>query len=135
MEFVYSSCRFLVLLAVAIITFKLHFVVGTEFYVKSPSDSPCPVKKCLSLSQLSIKSVLDSLIDNQQNTTLYFLPGDYKLKSEIAITNASNFSMLSRTSKVSIFCHQNASFKFEGIKRLALKGLKFFGCGNNKLNR
>ena len=132
MEFVYSSCRFFVLLTVAIITFKLHFVVGTEIYVKSSSDSPCPVKKCLSLSQLRNKSVLDSL--NRQNTTLCFLPGDYKLKSEIAIIiNASNFSMLSRTNKVSIFCNQNASFKFEGIERLALKGLKFFGCGNNKI--
>lgn len=131
MEFTYSSCRFLVLLTVAIITFKLHFGVGMEIYVKSSSDSPCPVKKCLSLSQLSTKSVLDSL--NQQNTTLCFLPGDYKLKSEIAITNASNFSMISRTNKVSIFCHQNASFKFERIKTLALKGLKFFGCGNNKV--
>ena len=124
MEFVYSSCRFLVLLTVAIITFKLHFVVGTELYVKSSSDSPCPVKKCLSLSQLRIRSVIDSF--NQQNTTLCFLPGDYKLKSEVAIINASNFSMLSRTNKVSIFCNQNASFKFEGIERLALKGLKFF---------
>ena len=68
-----------------------------------------------------------------EHYTLCFLPGDYKLKSEIAITNASNFSMISRTNKVSIFCHQNASFKFERIKTLALKGLKFFGCGNNKV--
>ncbi len=132
MELIYSSCRLLLLVTIALITLKFRFGRGTEIYVKSSSHvhSPCPVKTCLSLSQLSTKSVLDSL---NQNTTLLFLPGDYRLKSEIVITNTSNFSMISRTKQVSIFCHQNASFKFEGIKRVAVKGLKFYGCGNNKI--
>lgn len=80
--------------------------------MKPSPHSSCPVKTCLSLSRLSNKSVLYSL---SQNTTLLFLPGDYTLESKVSVTNASNFSMMSSTSNVSIYCHQNASFKFENI--------------------
>ena len=132
MEIACSRTRLLALVAIC---FNLQFGLCTEIYVKPSSYySPCPVKTCFSLSQISSKSVLDSLIDSQ-NTTLLFLPGHYKLESNISIMNASNISVISRTSKlnVSIFCHKNASFKFEGIKNLTVKGLTFFGCGNNKV--
>ena len=129
MEFMYSSSRLLVLVAICLkLCFRL--CMCTEIYMKPSPHSPCPVKTCLSLSQLSTKSVLDSL---SQNTTLLFLPGDYTLESKVPITNTSNFSMMSRTSNVSIFCHQNASFKFESIGKLMVKGFRFFGCGNNRI--
>ena len=130
METMRFSYRLLVLLAIC---FNLQFEQCVEIYI-TPSSyySPCPVKKCFSLSQVSNKSVLDSLTDSQ-NTTLIFLSGDYKLESNILMMNASNITVISRTSNVSIFCHQNAGLKFEGIKWLVVKGLKFFSCGNNKV--
>ena len=131
MEFMCSGYRLLVIMSVAI-CLKLHFGLGTEIYIKSSSNSLCSIKTCLTLSQFSTKSVLDSL---SQNTTLLFPPGDYTLESKISITNTSNFSesMISRTSNVSIFCHQHASFKFEGINKVSIKGFKFIGCGSNRL--
>ena len=75
----------------------------------------------MSLFQLiiSTKSGLDFL---NENTTLLFLPGDYTLKSKISITDVRNFSMISISpDNVSIFCHQNASFKFEGTNKLTIK--------------
>ena len=129
MDLVYSSCKLLVLVAVCL---KLCTTQGMEIYVKPSSSTPCPVKTCLTLSLLSTKSVLNSL---KQNTTLLFLPGDYTLESKISITNVSEFSMISLSSgssNVSIFCHKDVSFKFEGINRLSIRGFKFFGCGSNK---
>ena len=32
---------------------------------------------------------------------------------------------------MSIFCDQSSSFKFEGINKVSIIGLKFFGCGSN----
>ena len=117
MEFVHS--RLLMLLTLLICLMKLSVGLGTDIYIQPSPHSPCPVEQCLTLSQLGAKSVLDSFSDNQ-NTTLIFLPGNYTLKSNISITNVSNFSIVSRTSDVSIFCHQNVSLEFEGIKSLAV---------------
>ena len=125
MDLVYLSCKLLILVAICL---KLCTTQGTEIYVKPSSSTPCPVKTCLTLSLLSTKSVLNSL---KQNTTLLFLPGDYTLESKISITNVSEFSMVSissGSSNVSIFCHKDASFEFEGINKLSIKGFKFFGC-------
>ena len=101
-----------------------------EIYVKPSPDSPCPVKTCLTLSQFSTKQVLDSL---KHNCTLLFVPGSYTLESKISVTNVSNISLISFSfNNVSIFCNQNASFKFEGISKLSIAGFKFIGCGKNR---
>ena len=128
MDFVYSSYR--ILIQVSILS-MLSNGLGRELYIKSSSNSPCSMKICLTLSQLSAKSVLGSL---KYNTTLLFLPGDYTLESEISITNSSNFSMRSTSSNtLSIVCNQDAAFKFEGIDRLSLQGFVFVGCGKNEV--
>ena len=127
MDFMCSSCTLLMLVTIYL---KLCIGLGTEIYIIPSSNSPCPVKKCLTLSQLTTKSVLDSF---EHNATLLFLPGDYTLVSVISITNFSNFSISS--SNVSIFCHQYANFKFESINKLSIMGLKFFGCGNNRVTK
>ena len=115
----------------ATISLKLCIGLGTEIYIKPSSNSPCPVRTCLTLSQISTRPVLYSL---KHNATLLFVPGNYTLETKVSITNVSNFSMVSMSSSnVSIFCHQNASFKFEGISKLSMKGFKFFGCGNNRV--
>ena len=132
MDFMYFCCWFFILVAICL---KLCSGQDTdsEIYVKPSSTTPCPVETCLTLSLLSTKSVLGSL---RQNTTLLFLPGDYTLESKISITNFSDFSMILTSSAfsngASIFCHKDASFEFEGINKLSIKGFKFFGCGNNK---
>ena len=129
MDFVYSSCKLLILVAICL---KFCTTQGTEIYVKPLPSTPCPVKTCLTLPLLSTKSVIISL---KKNTTLLFLPGDYTLESKISITNVSEFSMISissGSSNVCIFCHKDASFEFEGINKLSIEGFKFFGCGNNK---
>jgi hypothetical protein len=121
-----ASYRLLILVAICS---KLHIGQGTEIYIKPSLNSPCPVKTCFTLSQISTKQILDSL---KYNATLLYTSGIYTLESEISITNVSNFSMIPfSSSNVSILCHHNARFKFEGISKLSIKGIRFFGCGNN----
>ena len=128
MKFVYSSCRLLMLVAICL---KVHIGLGTEIYMKPLLNSPCPVKTCLTLSQIGTKQVLDSL---KHNATLLFTSGNYSLESKISIANVSNISMISMSSSdVSIFCSQHANFKFEGISKLLVKGFNFIGCGNNEV--
>ena len=129
MDFIYLSYKLLILVAICL---KFCTTQGMEIYVKPSMPTPCPVKMCITLSLLGTKSVINSL---KQNTTLLFLPGDYILESKISDTNVSEFSMVSissGSSNVSIFCHKDASFEFEGINKLSIEGFKFFGCGNNK---
>ncbi len=110
----------------------LHIGQGTEIYIKPSLNSPCPVKTCFTLSQISTKQVLDSLKHINVTLVYYYTSGIYTLESEISITNISNFSMIPfSSSNVSILCHHNARFKFEGISKLSIKGIRFFGCGNN----
>ena len=128
MDFVYSSYRLLMLVAICL---KLHIGLGTEIYIKPSLNAPCPVKTCLTLSQISTKQVLDSL---KHDATLLFTSGNYSLESKISIANVSNISMISMSSRdVLIFSCQHASFKFEGISKLLIKGFKFVGCGNNEI--
>ena len=129
MDFVCSSCNFLILTIT--LCLKSHIGLGTdsEMFIKPSLNSRCPVKTCLTLSQLSVS---DSLYEN--TILLHFLPGDHVLESEISITNISNFSMTSISpGSASIFCHQNANFQFEGIKKVSIKGLNFLGCGSNRV--
>ena len=131
MDIAYYSCR-LLLLGIVALCLKFHIGLCMEIYVKPSPDSVCPtaVKTCLTLSQFSAKQVLDSL---KHNCTLLFVPGNYTLESKVSITNVSNVSVISVSfNDVSIFCNQNASFKFEGISKLSIKGFKFFGCGKNR---
>ena len=115
------------------ICLKVHIGLGTEIYMKPSLNSPCPVKTCLTLSQISTKQVLDSLID-KHNATLLFTSGNYSLESKISITNVSNISMISMSSSdVSIFCKKHSNFKFEGVSKLLVKGFNFIGCGNNEI--
>ena len=128
MKFVYSSCRLLMLVAICL---KVHIGLGTEIYMKPSLNSPCPVRTCLTLSQIGTKQVLNSL---KHNATLLFTSGNYSLESKIFIANVSNISMISMSSSdVSIFCKQHANFKFEGVSKLLVKGFNFIGCGNNEI--
>ena len=108
---------------------KMHYIL----YITPTCTSSCPypTKPCLTLSQFAANtSWLKS------NTTLMFLPGNHTLNSEISISNISNLSMLPNStledSFQTVICQQIASFKFENIDNLMMKGLKLLGCYGNK---
>ena len=95
-------------------------------YIKPLPNALCPMETCLTLSQFTAKIKQKHL---ELNTTIIFLPGNYSLEAEIFVTDLCHFSVFSNSSI--IICQRDASFKFDNISYLWIRGLKFVGCGNN----
>ena len=123
---------FLFILVVLII---ISSCFGSEVFYITPSTSvPCHAEPCLTIPHLTASTNTSWLKSNSLN--LVFLPGNYTLTSDVSISNISSFSMTPNSTtngSWTITCHQNASFKFDNINHLWIRGLKFVGCGNNKV--
>ena len=102
------------------------FEESIVLYIKPSPSAPCRKQLCLTLSQLTANTTLKYL---KLSTTLIFLPGNFSLESEISVINLHSFSICSNSSM--IFCQRDASFRFENIDNLHIRGLNFVGCGNN----
>ncbi len=105
-------------------------------YVTPSSGVPCPAKSCITLSQFAQTS--SNWLSS--NTTLIFLNGSHQLNLDLFITNINNFSMFTNSTPESegpaytICCQHQASFNFENVTNLWIKGIYFIGCGNNSFS-
>ena len=102
-------------------------------YIVIPSESTsCPAEPCYTLSQFAENLRQPNFLSF--NTTLIILPGNHTTGSIISITNVANFSLFALSSiSPNIVCQQNASFNFDNIDNILLKGLIFIGCGGNRI--
>ena len=131
-----------ILFRLAIITNILtHVNLSTDLldgeavlHVTPSSSVPCPVKHCITLSHFAQTSKSWLLF----NITLIFLAGNHQLNTEVSISDISNFFMLTKYTSESeglaytIWCQHKASFNFENVTNLWIKGINFIGCGNNR---
>ena len=129
---VVKQLNFLFFLEVVIIISSSFEFGGSELFYIAPSS--CRVKPCLTLSQFAANT---SWL--QSNTSLIFLRGNHSLNLEVTISDIYNFSMFSNLAlagfqvDTQVICQQNANFKFDNISYLWIKGLRFVGCGNNRV--
>ena len=124
--------HFLLILVIVMIVSSCLAIIGNKLLYITPSPSvTCPGKPCLTLYQFAA-----SVSRVNSSTTLVFLPGIHRLNLEVSVSGISNFSMLSKSTlegfQVNISCYQSASFKFDNMDNLLIRGLKFIGCGDNK---
>ena len=99
-------------------------------YIKPSPDAPCPADTCYTLSQFAA----DQSRLFQLNTTLLFLSGNHSLNSTMIVTEITFFSMLSVSSSTPMIkCQQESSITLRNVSNVLVRGLTFYGCGNNKI--
>ena len=100
-------------------------------YIIPSPNAPCHQKLCLTLSHFAADtSWLKS------DSTLIFLVGTHNIDIEVSVSSISILSLVSNSSVEDyqiIICEQKASFKFDNIDYLLISGLKFVGCGSNRV--
>ena len=120
-----------------IIYFYLYMylaVQGEVLHIVPSVNSHCTKIPCLTLSEVAKRLRIDLEPTAESVVQLLFLPGDHSLNSDIDISNIEGFSMISSFSfQVNITCQRNKHFIFHKIGQIAIKGLTFLGCGNNKI--
>ena len=128
-------------IAIVKILFHVNFSKGlldreALLYITPSSGVPCPANPCITLSHFA--QTLSNWLSS--NITLIFLNGNHKLDLDLFIANIFNFSMLTNSTSESkgpaytICCEHQASFNFENITKLWIKGIYFIGCGNNSFS-
>ena len=106
------------------------FGVGNVIYITPSLRTPCPIEHCLTLSQFANDSSLGSFY-----TTLIILQGNHTLDASVNVKNISKLVIHSSSSVPSlVICQDNeTSLRLERIGEVWIRGLKFVGCGNNKV--
>ena len=101
------------------------------FYITPSSHMPCDAKPCLTLSQFADNS--NSWLSSLTSASLMILSGTHTLTTDLSITAITFFMLTSSTSDGNHFirCQYQASFNFENMTELSIKGLTFIGCGNS----
>lgn len=119
-------------LLIIVIVVEYYFGIGMNdvVYIKSSTSASCHnTESCLTLSQFATNN---SWLG--QNTTVLLSASNHTLDLKINISNATNFSMLSRgarESKVFVTCHHNASLNLADVDQVWIRRLWFVGCGSN----
>ena len=111
-------------------TLYMHLTVQTKvlYVIPSPNPGYCNTTSCVTLSQVAKRIDLQG---HSESVQLIFLPGDHNLKSDLDISSIEGLSMISNSSfQLNITCQSNASFHFNKIAQISIKGLTFLGCGN-----
>lgn len=104
---------------------KLHYVAPHENSV-CQKQSPCLTLEQFISNVTKTEPVLD--------LSLLLLSGDHSLYSELAIANVSSFRMMSsESSDISVMCSQSARLTFSRVNVVKIEGVRFFGCGRNKV--
>lgn len=109
-------------------------------YIKPSQADSCPDSPCHTLSQFTTDySNNSSIIRFEPNVSLFFLPGNHSLNSELSLVHMNNFSMLKDTQDngaVTIECSaESGSFTISDTTFASMKGLHFVGCGGNAVAR
>ena len=109
------------------------------FYIVPTLDSECSTDSCLTISQFAEIYVPDSRSTYPSNTTLVIVGENHDLNKSISVSNVAEFSMLSANGTepnpgpVTITCSEHASFNFRNISTVFVRGFKFAGCSNNRI--
>lgn len=104
--------------------------VASETYYIIPSEEHiCPVKPCLTLSQLA----MDASEYLMASSVIIFVPGNHRLYTKLTVSNVNSFTMLSNSSMTTpiIECSQAGHLSLKSVKYTTIKNLKFIGCGEN----
>ena len=103
---------------------------STVYHIVPTESAPCPAEFCLTLSQFNASPNKYLQVD----TTLFLLPGNHVLESDLAISSVAKFQMLSITlDNVNITCEQSARIIFHDSKEVNVSGIKFLGCVENSV--
>ena len=104
-----------------------------ELYIAPSLNGSCPRESCLTLSQFAASP--SSYTGNETDLRLIFLQGNHTLARELSLQGAGNFSMESQDNEtVEIECaSQSARFAVSDTTRVSIKGIVFYGCGNNTI--
>ena len=125
--------RILTFLKVALIclpTFYCDDII--HFITPLPNDLSCPVESCLTLRQFAAS--LDSF--NDSNVTLYLLPGNHSLDSELLLTDLPEVSIISNITdsttvwSSNIDCTPSARMYIYDVRTVHITGVKFINCQN-----
>ena len=102
---------------------------------KSVNDCTCCSPKCFTLSDLATKS--SQLLSD--NSHLIFAPGTHILALNFTVSDKSILKMVSNSSsqhvQVIIKCNENSSLYFFNCTSVNIIGIKFVGCGNNRIRK
>ena len=123
----------IMLLSLLKLCFQIGSAEGKVYYITPSTSFACPVETCFILSQFAgQQSYMNA------TTKLIFLHGNHSLNSDMSVTNINKLSMLPNSfpqAQSIIICQRNVSFEFKNVSLLLIKGIRFVGCGNNKVLR
>ena len=103
-----------------------YYIIPSELEKDNCSIAPC---NCLTLSQFAD----DSTRYNDSNITLFVAGGNYTLVDGLTVANVSKLSIFLRNTDAIISCRDSASFSFTNIYKITISGVKFRGCGGNRI--
>jgi hypothetical protein len=93
----------------------------TDFIISSSKISDvCLSEQCLTLSQFVANSTYIG-----RDTTLTLLDGDHFLKSDLIITNTTDFFIVSSDNPTSIICEPSTELSFTSIAFAHIKDIRF----------
>ena len=111
---------------------------NTLYYVTPVPTDPCPRdSSCLTITQLAVNST--NIYGDENNVSLYFLTGNHILDCQLSLTGGNHLSITKYTQRsgtVTIQCSRySGRFVINNTASVSIKGLHFFGCGGNTVNR
>ena len=126
-----DSCHNSITVTLVIILSYITNVYSDVHYIVPIDDLPlCPFSSCHTLSEIATNTSL--YID--KSTTLIFQPGNHFLDSQLSISNAMMYEMLSNeTLTTKIICKPEARFILYNISVVQINGLGLSGCGGNSV--
>ena len=108
--------------------------ISAEHYHIVPNDSTSQCQRynagtCFTLAEFASNI---SHLDQSNNLTLSFLPGEHLLTKRLAVTGPQNIALTGQNSSNSsiIKCQGTSGFQFGDIQSLNIEYLEFTGCGN-----
>ena len=106
-----------------------HHVASEMYYIKPSEEHICPLKPCLTLSQLA----MNSSVYLMASSVITIAPGNHRLHTKLTVSNMDNFTMFSNSSLTTpiIECNLAGNLSFESVKYTIVKNLKFIGCVQN----
>lgn len=107
-----------------------------QYYITPSTQSlPCPVEPCLTLQQFATSINTSGLLFANSTSSMIFLPGAYRLSSELLFSNinsihfvTANFSSSTKDATITIICERDARFVFVTIDSVYMSNLNYIMC-------
>ena len=124
--------RFLLLLVLVTVT----SCISAEHYHIVPNDSTSQCQRYSAGTCFTLAEFASNIrhLEQDNNLTISFLPGEHILTRRLTITGPQNITLTGRNSSNSsmytIKCQGYSGFEFGDVQSLSIAYLEFTGCGN-----